>query len=151
MWRLILHASAWSGCNPLEVNFDGTATNENEYYWYIDDKVFSNYEDPYYRFVNESPVNKTFNVQFRAVSLNGCSDDTIKQVTLYPQPIAEFLPDPQVQDFNTTTDITIVTMTKSYRATRVAGNITGNSVTEPHRCIRRPPLTKLTIPGVILQ
>ena len=27
-----------------------------------------------------------------------------KQVTIYPQPKAEFLPDPQVQDFNTATD-----------------------------------------------
>ncbi len=103
-------ASSWSGCNPLEVNFDGTANNENEYYWYIDDKVFSNYEDPYYRFVNEFPVNKTFNVKFSAVSMNGCSDEIIKQVILYPQPIAEFLPDPQVQEFNTATDISIVTL-----------------------------------------
>jgi len=28
-------------------DFDGTATNENEYYWFIDGKVISNYEDPF--------------------------------------------------------------------------------------------------------
>jgi PKD repeat protein len=109
-------ASAWSGCNPLEVQFDGTATNENEYYWYIDGEVFSNYEDPNYRFVNESSGNNTFNVKFRAVSQNGCTDDTTKQVILYPKPVAEFLPEPQVQEFNTATDITVVTMR----------NLTGN-------------------------
>ena len=109
-------ASAWSGCNPLEVNFDGTATNENEYYWFIDNKVISNYEDPFYRFVNESGTNRVYNIRFQAVSLNGCSDDTTKQITLYPKPIAEFLPDPQVQDFNTITDITSVNLR----------NLTGN-------------------------
>jgi PKD repeat protein len=103
-------ASDWDGCNPLEINFDGTATNENEYYWFIDGKVFSNYEDPFYRFVNESPADKTFQVQFRAVSLNGCFDDTTRQVTIFPQPMAEFLPSPQVQDFNTDTELTRVTL-----------------------------------------
>ncbi len=96
--------SAWS------VNFDGTATNENEYYWSVDNKVISNYQDPSYRFVNETMTDKIFNVQFKAVSLNGCTDDTIKQVTVYPQPLAEFLPDPQAQEFNTATDITSVTL-----------------------------------------
>jgi PKD repeat protein len=103
-------ASAWNGCNPLEVNFDGTAINENEYYWFIDGKVISNYQDLSYRFVNNNPTNRIFDIQFKAVSLNGCKDDTTKQVTIYPQPIAEFLPDPQAQDFNTLTDITSVTM-----------------------------------------
>jgi PKD repeat protein len=103
-------ASSWNGCNPLEIAFDGTATNENEYYWLVDGQVFSNYQDPSYRFVNETGVNKTFDVLFRAVTINGCSADTIKQITVYPKPVAEFLPSPQVQEFNTATDITAVTM-----------------------------------------
>jgi PKD repeat protein len=92
------------------VNFDGTASNQNEYYWFLNEKVFSNYEDPFYRFVNESPNNKIYDIRFQAVSVNGCSDDTVHTVTVYPKPLAEFLPDPQVQDFNTTTDITAVEM-----------------------------------------
>jgi len=103
-------ASTWKGCNPAGISFDGTATNDNEFYWFVDGEVFSNYEDPYYRFVNDNPTNKIYNIQFKAVSINGCSDDTTKQVTIYPQPIAEFLPVPQVQDFNTLTDITEVTL-----------------------------------------
>jgi gliding motility-associated-like protein len=51
-----------------------------------------------------------FNVRFKAVSINGCTSDTIKQVTIYPSPLAEFLPSPQAQDFNTETDITNVTL-----------------------------------------
>ena len=103
-------ASAWSGCNPLEVNFDGTATNENEYFWYVDDKVFSNYQDPYYRFVNETASDRTYTIRFQAFSVNGCSDDTVKQVTVYAKPTGEFMPDPVVQDYNTATDITPVTI-----------------------------------------
>ncbi len=104
------NASSWSGCNPLEVQFDGTASNESEYYWYIDNKVFSNYQDPYYRFVNESTANRSFLIRFKAVSLNGCSDDTVKSVTLFPKPLAEFLPQPQVQDFDTLDNLTDVVM-----------------------------------------
>jgi PKD repeat protein len=103
-------ASEWSGCNPMQINLNGTATNENEYYWYVDGKAISNYEDPSYRFVNESTSDKVYNVQFKAVSINGCNDDTIKQITIYPKPLAEFLPSPQAQEFNTETDITPVTM-----------------------------------------
>jgi gliding motility-associated-like protein len=93
----------------MQINLDGSATNENEYYWYIDGKSISNYEDPTYRFVNESTTDKVFDVEFRAVSSNGCSGDTLKQITIYPTPRAEFLPSPQAQDFNTETDITQVT------------------------------------------
>ncbi len=103
-------ASQWSGCNPMQVNLNGTATNENEYYWYVDGKTISNYEDPSYRFVNESADDKVFEVRFKAISINGCHDDTIKQITIFPKPLAEFLPSPQAQEFNTETDITPVTM-----------------------------------------
>lgn len=103
-------ASDWSGCNPMQINLNGNATNENEYYWYVDGKAISNYEDPSYRFVNESTGDRVFDVQFKAVSINGCFDDTIKQITIFPKPLAEFLPSPQAQEFNTETDITPVTM-----------------------------------------
>jgi PKD repeat protein len=103
-------ASSWNGCNPMLINLDGTATNENEYYWFVDGKVVSNYEDPTYRFVNETTTDKVFNVQFKAVSINGCNSDTVKQITVYPKPLVEFLPDPQIQDFNTETDNSSVTL-----------------------------------------
>lgn len=103
-------ASEWEGCNPLEISLDGNSTNKYSYFWAVDGEIFSNYEDPFYRFVNETGNDRTFNVQFRAVSINGCSDDTIKQITVFPKPLAEFLPSPQAQEFNTVTDITSVIM-----------------------------------------
>jgi PKD repeat protein len=108
--KVDFEASEWFGCNPMQINLDGTASNENEFYWYVDDKVVSNYEDPSYRFINESSVDKTFNIKFKAISINGCNDDIEKQITIFPKPLAEFLPDPQAQDFNTETDITPVTL-----------------------------------------
>lgn len=71
--------------------------------------MVSNYQDPSYRFSNESTTDRTFDIRFKAVSINGCTDDTMKQVVIYPQPLAEFLPSPQSQNFNTETDITPVT------------------------------------------
>jgi PKD repeat protein len=103
-------ASDWNGCNPMQINLNGTATNENEFYWSIDGKIFSNYEDPSYRFVNETVSDKVFNVKFKAISINGCTSDIVKQITIYPKPLAEFLPSPQALDFNTETDITFVTL-----------------------------------------
>lgn len=102
-------ASDWDGCNPMQINLDGTATNENEYYWSVNGSVISNYQDLSYRFVNETTADKVFDVNFKAVSVNGCYDDTTRQITIYPRPLAEFLPSPQAQDFNTETDITPVT------------------------------------------
>ena len=102
-------ASTWSGCNPLEINFDGIATNENEYYWYVDGKVFSNYKDSYFRFVNETGSDMTFAVRFLAKSGYGCSDDTVKTVTVFPKPTGEFMPVPIVQDYDTLDDVTSVT------------------------------------------
>ncbi|MBN2814106.1 MAG: PKD domain-containing protein, partial [Bacteroidales bacterium] len=102
-------ASDWDGCNPMQINLDGTATNENEYYWSVNGSVISNYQDLSYRFVNETTADKVFDVNFKAVSVNGCYDDTTRQITIYPRPLAEFLPSPQAQDFNTENDITPVT------------------------------------------
>lgn len=102
------NASDWEGCNPLEISFEGTATNENSYTWTVDGEIFSNFEDPFYRFTNETGIDKTFDIRFKAVSINGCSDDTVKQITVYPKPLAEFLPNPQAQEFNTQTDISTV-------------------------------------------
>lgn len=103
-------ASKWEGCDPVEINFNGKATNGKTYEWLVNGNVFSNYEDPFYRFTNDAEVDMTFEVRFRAISNNGCKDDTSKQVTVYAAPVAEFLPQPQAQKFNTLTDITQVVM-----------------------------------------
>ncbi len=102
------NASDWSGCSPSSINLNGIATNESEYYWYVDGRAISTLKDPVYRFVNDNPTDKIFNVQFKALSTYNCMADTTKQITIHPTPVAEFVPDPILQDYNTETDITQV-------------------------------------------
>ncbi len=104
-------ASDWQGCSPLTINFEGIAENQNKVNWYIDGESFSTIEDPVYRFENNTAANLTFNIRFNGTSIYNCTDDTVKQIVVYPSPVAEFVPSPIVQDFNTTTDITSVQFT----------------------------------------
>jgi len=102
-------ASTWEGCSPLTVNFVGSAINQSEVMWYVDDVAFSTLYQPSYRFVNNTPATKVYNIKFKATSLYRCTADTTKQITVYPTPVAEFIPQPVLQRFDTLTDITKVT------------------------------------------
>ncbi|MBN2213828.1 MAG: PKD domain-containing protein [Bacteroidales bacterium] len=104
-------ASAWQACSPMVIDFNGTAENHSQVTWYIDDAAFSTLENPSYRFVNNTPDNITYDIKFKATSIYNCTDDTVKQVTIYPSPMVEFIPDPILQDFNTETDICLVEFT----------------------------------------
>ena len=101
-------ASQSEGCSPLTVNFNGQSTNVSNMLWYIDGLAFSTIEDPTYRFMNNTPNVKEYEVTFSAHSIHGCSDDTTKIVTVYPTPTAEFIPDPVIQDYDTDNDRTLV-------------------------------------------
>ena len=104
-------ASEWQACSPVVIDFDGSAQNQNQVTWYIDDAAFSTLENTSYRFVNSTPDNLTYNIRFKATSLYNCTADTSKVVTIFPSPEAEFIPDPILQDFNTETDISEVEFT----------------------------------------
>ncbi|MFO7659261.1 MAG: PKD domain-containing protein [Bacteroidales bacterium] len=101
-------ATAWKGCSPMVITFDGSAVNQNYVIWYLNNDAFSTLENPTYRFVNNTPDNQTYNIRFKATSLYNCTADTVKQISIYPSPATEFIPDPVLQDFNTETDITTV-------------------------------------------
>jgi PKD repeat protein len=104
-------ATAWQGCSPMIIDFDGTARNHSQVTWYVDDAAFSTLENPSYRFVNNTSGNITYNIKFKATSLYNCTADTVKQVTIFPSPMVEFIPSPILQDFNTETDICLVEFT----------------------------------------
>lgn len=101
-------ATAWQACSPIVINFDGSAINQSFITWYLNDEPFSTLENPAYRFVNNTPDNRTYNIRFKATSLYNCTADTMKQITIFPSPMTEFIPTPVLQDFNTNTDITTV-------------------------------------------
>jgi PKD repeat protein len=98
-----------NGCSPLEVTFTGDTTNTLNMLWYIDGKAFSTIKDPSYRFLNETPGNKIHDIKFEAWSLYECSADTTKQVTIFPAPVAEFIPRPLPADYGTEEDQTPIT------------------------------------------
>lgn len=102
--------SADEGCSPLEVGFSG---NPNEtavqLLWFIDGRAFSTILEPSYRFANDSIGDKTFDVRFVARSLYECADTMDQQVTVYPSPVSEFIPNPLPADYGTETDQTPIT------------------------------------------
>ncbi len=102
-------ASDNEGCSPLTVNFNGQASNVSNMIWYIDGLAFSTLEDPSYRFVNNTPSTRDYDITFSAHSIYGCGDDTTKTITIYSSPTAEFIPEPRQQDYNTEDDQTLVT------------------------------------------
>ncbi len=104
-------ASQWQGCSPLTTTFNGSAVNQNDVTWYVDGSPFSTLNTPQYRFVNTTPDNQVFSIEFSATSVYNCYADTTKSITVFPSPMAEFIPDPILQDHNTLTDINTVTLT----------------------------------------
>jgi PKD repeat protein len=97
------------GCSPLEVKFTGDTSNVLQMLWYIDGKAFSTLKDPTYRFVNETPGTDVHDIKFAAYSFFECSADTTKQITVFPTPIAEFIPSPLPADYGTALDQTPIT------------------------------------------
>ncbi len=104
-------ATAWQGCSPMIIDFDGSAINQSYVTWYINGEAFSTLDNPTYRFVNNTENNQNYTIEFKATSLYNCTADTTKQITIFPSPSAEFIPDPILQDYNTSTDITTVDFT----------------------------------------
>lgn len=104
-----------TGCSPINVIFNGSVVNATQYIWYIDGSPFSTLEEPNYRFVNESADNITHQIKFRVNSTYNCADSATHTVTVYPNPITEFIPDPYNQPYDTINDQTKVTF---YNQTR---------------------------------
>ena len=81
----------------------------NQLYWYLDGNPFSTLINPAYRFVNETNTTKIFNIEFKASSVYNCNASISHPVTVYASPTVEFIPNPILQDYNTSTDKTLVT------------------------------------------
>lgn len=102
--------SSNQGCSPLEVAFTGDTSNVLQMIWYVNGKAFSTIKDPSYRFVNDTPGDEVFDIQFTAQSLYNCKADTTKQFTVFPAPIAEFIPRPLPAQYGIENDMTPITI-----------------------------------------
>ena len=102
----------WSGCDPLMLDFDGLYEGGAiNFMWQFDDGGISTMEDPQHLFTNTEGTNKEYEVNFRAMTSNGCENDTTKIVTVYPSPEPEFVPEPVLQQYDTINEMTSITLT----------------------------------------
>lgn len=78
-----------SGCAPLAVNFP-TVVGATNYNWNFGDGNTSVGGGITHTFVNVTLSNVTYTVQMIATDANSCADTAFTQVTVYPQPVANF-------------------------------------------------------------
>lgn len=82
------------GCSDLDVTFTNTSTGGSLLFdWDFDDGQSFTYdtEDPVpHTFINRSASNRTFNVSLTAINPNGCTNQQIIPVTVYPKVESHF-------------------------------------------------------------
>jgi len=85
----VIVPSPTSGCAPLAVNFPAVfgATNYN---WNFGDGNTSTSAPTQHTFVNVTTANVIYTVSMIASDANGCADTAYSQITVFPQPVANF-------------------------------------------------------------
>lgn len=78
-----------SGCSPLKVHFD-SIKGVKQYQWKYDGISFGSEGDITNSFENKDPITKTINIELIARDIYTCADTAIKQVKIFPVPIARF-------------------------------------------------------------
>jgi gliding motility-associated-like protein len=77
------------GCAPLTVNFPAVP-GASTYKWNFGDGNTSTGAGTSHMFVNVTTADVTYTVQLIATNAYGCADTTTSNVTVYPQPVANF-------------------------------------------------------------
>jgi PKD repeat protein len=96
-------ADVTAGCHPLTVNFTNNSNNADVYYWDFGNGITSGVGDPKNKFKNETASDVIFTVQLRGESYEECFHDTTLEITVYPQPNAQFDLDDIQKDYPDTT------------------------------------------------
>ncbi len=88
------NASTIIGCSDLEVTFSNNSTGGSLIFdWDYDDGqsfTIDNEDNVTHTFVNRSAANRTFDVTLTAINPNGCSNQQIIPVTVYPKVESHF-------------------------------------------------------------
>ncbi len=85
-----------SGCEPLKVNYTAISYGTNDSYtWYFDNGQTSNASN-----VSVTYTAGVYSTTLHIVDQYGCKNDTmgVKDVTVFPTPVANFQPNPSVVD-----------------------------------------------------
>jgi gliding motility-associated-like protein len=81
-----IFADTLAGCPPFMVNFFNETINAVNYYWNLGDGNSFVGDTLQHVFENSG----TYEVEIIAVNSNSCTDTTSLEITVYPQPIADF-------------------------------------------------------------
>ncbi len=73
-----------SGCSPLEVNFQNTSLNGNQFEWNFGDGLTANTPDISHTYYNINGVLNTFETELTVTSTQGCSDSASVAVQVSP-------------------------------------------------------------------
>jgi PKD repeat protein len=92
-----------AGCTPFSSQFTNTSRRASSFVWDFGDGGFSYISDPGHTFVNTGETNLTAKVELRGYSQYGCTDAVIKELTIYPSPVARFSYNPIYQYFPSAT------------------------------------------------
>ncbi|OFY36511.1 MAG: hypothetical protein A2W91_02940 [Bacteroidetes bacterium GWF2_38_335] len=91
------------GCHPLIVNFINQSFGSDIYLWSLGGGGTSSLENPTHIFQNETNEDLVYTATLVAQSVYGCQDTYTQEITVYPQPMAEFIPSPITQEFPSST------------------------------------------------
>jgi len=104
-----------AGCSPYFSEFTNNSTGTSNYLWSLGDGTASLLVNPSHTFVNNTEINKIFDVTLSGSSGFGCADTITKQITVYPSPVAKFDYTPIYQYFpSATIDLTNETNEGTY-------------------------------------
>jgi PKD repeat protein len=101
-----------AGCSPFYSKFINKSQRSSTYEWDFSDGTASYVDEPSHTFVNNQQTQKTFNVELKGYSEYGCVDSVIRQVNVYPSPVAEFSYAPIYQYFPSSS-ITLINETNT--------------------------------------
>jgi len=86
-------------CNPYTVNLVNSSVNTYNYSWDFGDGQGTGLENPSHLFINNTELDKVYNVKLTAASQYECSDTISHNMTIYAAPVAAFQPDPPLKIF----------------------------------------------------
>ena len=88
-----------AGCSPFTAQFTNASQRSTTYVWDFGDATASYVNEPSHTYVNSDQTEKIFNIELKGYSDYGCVDSTIKQIRVYPSPVARFSYNPIYQYF----------------------------------------------------
>lgn len=103
----------YASCSPFLVSMEDKSNNAMNYKWTFGDGKESIMPSPVHQFENTTASDVVYDVTMRVETVDGCANETTRQVTVYATPNAEFSVDPPLQVFKApAVQVNISDMTK---------------------------------------